>query len=350
MSTKYLKTLVTLWTRENGIDLKPVDENHVCGHGDCEIVHIEGYMCANKEVVLKPRADTVSKISKLYMCLKNRKPHWCGRTCDHQVKDESGYVCAISGVRSDNAVCDTWVPQYRISATSQEQKNPNALGMVKCDHNPKTVRSMNHVEYATNVVHKLMFSVTRMYQEQRKYADQKLEAERAVLRHVKRSHDRIFFTDIVRIYVNTIRARRIFFALVPKNVDPYVISKVYAKRVCALWRIVTQRTVLGQKSPNTFSFANFVCPGLYMMRRGLFVGGVEVIKADKFLNTLLPEANTLDYYEVSKSNFTQSKNNILRAFRESVDIHRINPKEFYSEAVNVVSFFAKLMQSRQRKR
>ena len=188
-----------------------------------------------------------------------------------------------------------------------------------------------------------------MYQEQRKYADQKLEAERAVVRHMK-GRSKVYFTDIVRIYVNTIRARRIFFALVPKNVDPKKVSQSYAKRICSLWRIVVQRTRLGQKSPNTFSFANFVCPALYMMRRGLFVGGVEVIKADKFLNTLLPEANTLDYYDVSKSNFTQTKNNILRSFRESVDIHRIDPKDFYSEAVNDMSLYKNIIKNRKRKR
>jgi hypothetical protein len=70
----------------------------------------------------------------------------------------------------------------------------------------------------------------------------------------------------------------------------------------------------------------FVVSILYIMKAGLCVGGVTVIPGDPYLTSVLPEANTLDAYNINKPAFTACKNNILKAYREAVEIYHIPPK------------------------
>ena len=49
------------------------------------------------------------------------------------------------------------------------------------------------------------------------------------------------------------------------------------------------------------------------------MNGVDIVKKSRYLETALPEANTLDLYNISKPEFTQTKNNILKAIRETVE-------------------------------
>ena len=61
------------------------------------------------------------------------------------------------------------------------------------------------------------------------------------------------------------------------------------------------------------------------MKAGLNVGGVNVIKGDRYLTSVLPEANTLDAYNINKPAFTACKNNILKAYREAVEQYKMSP-------------------------
>ena len=63
------------------------------------------------------------------------------------------------------------------------------------------------------------------------------------------------------------------------------------------------------------------------MKGGLNVAGLNVISQDSYLVNVLPEANTLDSYNINKPSFTACKNNILKAYREAVEIYHIDPRE-----------------------
>lgn len=331
------------------------DASHNCADSQCElcnVVHVCGsvyktqggghVVCLEKD---SPPDDSVcvGNYNQIYVCVISMMPHWCCGACEFQTRDDSGYVCKFSGRRSGLGLADTWIPQYRISATSQECKDPKTLGerVVKSASGRSIIQSRKHSEYAADVVYSLMFSTTRCYAEQRKYAEQRVEAERNVQEYMRKREEQSLpsvYTDMVQIYIETMKARRIFFALVPKCADAKNLSAQYAKRVCAFWRTICNCTPLGQQSPNSFAFMTFVCPALYMMRRGLWIRGQEIIRKDPFLNTLLPDANTLDLYDVSKTMFTQTKNNILRAFREAVDDYNIDPKDLVNDAINTIIF------------
>lgn len=329
-----INLLYETWLEESGRSFD--DSAHECPSQTCNILNVIGYVDASGKVRTAQSTSAIPPTAlhqyhHLYVCLVSGEPHWCSDRCEHRVRDEYGYVCRMSGRRTESAITDTWIPQYRISATSQESKDPKSLGQrsVKVK-NGSIVKSIGHDDYAAEVVFKLLFSPTRMYAEQRKFADQKVESEKAVLRYMKEvgsDGEPAHYLKMLEIYIHTMRSRRIFFALVPKCSNAESLSKLYAKKICSFWRVITQKTPFGQASPNTFSFINFVCPSLYMMRRGLIIANVHVVPRCQLLSTLLPEANTLDAYKVSKPMFTQTKNNILKALREAVDTYKIPPTE-----------------------
>lgn len=326
---KNIRDLFDLWLAHN--DNLTFDETHVCPSDECNVVNIAGYIDKKNKVRLCTDRKGIPKTAKvryqnLYVCTVNGVPHWCGNRCEHQERDQYGYVCKMSGRRSESAISDTWVPQYRISATSQESKDPKALGELVHTGGGRVVKSLNHLEYASKTVFNLLFSTTRMFAEQRKYADQKVESEKMVARYIKQQtveKNMACYTTIIEKYIHTMRSRRIFFALVPKCSNAERLSNIYAEKIVQFWRVITQKTPFGQTNPNTFSFVNFVCPALYMMRNGLVISNVHVIPRCQLLCTLLPEANTLDNYDVSKPMFTQTKNNILKALRDAHDVYKI---------------------------
>lgn len=331
---RHISTLFDLWCRETSF--VPQDEAHACPSPSCNVKNILGYVDKNGGVCTVGSSGQIPPTAThqyhhLYVCTVSGEPHWCSDRCEHRERDDLGYVCKLSGRRTESAISDVWVPQYRISATSQESKDPKSLGQrsVKLKHG-KIIKSLGHDEYAAQVVFKLLFSTTRMFAEQRKYAEQKVESEKAVARYIKETCCNggiVHYTRMCEIYIHTMRSRRIFFALVPKCSNAKNLSELYAKKICSFWRVITQKTPFGQASPNTFSFVNFVCPALYMMRTGMVIANVAVIPKCQLLSTLLPEANTLPSYDVTRPMFTQTKNNITKALREAVDIYKIPPTE-----------------------
>ena len=62
------------------------------------------------------------------------------------------------------------------------------------------------------------------------------------------------------------------------------------------------------------------------MKGGLYLGGLQVIPKDKYLSSILPEANTLDSYGVNKPSFTACKNNILKAYRDASEQYHMPPQ------------------------
>jgi hypothetical protein len=84
---------------------------------------------------------------------------------------------------------------------------------------------------------------------------------------------------------------------------------------------------LGIQTPALFPIKTFIVSILYIMKGGLCLGGVQVIPKDKYLASILPEANTLDSYQINKPAFTACKNNILKAYRESSETYSINPRQ-----------------------
>jgi hypothetical protein len=242
-------------------------------------------------------------------------------------------VCRISGIRYDSIKSDTWFTNHRVTATHQENKDPlklvrntdfkiNQLSM-------DTIRQQQHQFISKQQVSTILFSNDRLFMEQRKYVEMKTEAEKVVQKYIKtceKKNQLVNFTHLVQLYINQMNRRHIFRNLLPQNDSVDNIIAKYASLTCRLWSLIIQRFPLGQTTPALFPIKMFVVSILYIMKAGLCVGGVTVIPGDPYLTSVLPEANTLDAYNINKPAFTACKNNILKAYREAVEIYHIPPK------------------------
>jgi hypothetical protein len=222
---------------------------------------------------------------------------------------------------------------HRVTATHQENKDPMKLVRdtnfsVNTDSST-TIRHQQHVFISRAQVGAIMFSNERLFMEQRKYVEMKNEAEKVVAKYIKsceKAGHAIVFTGIVQLYINQMNRRHIFRNLIPTDRSVEDVITQYANKTCAYWSLITSKFPLGQQTPALFPIKIFIVSIMYIMKGGLGLGGIQVIPKDKYLASILPEANTLDSYSINKPAFTACKNNILRAYREAGEIYHIPPQ------------------------
>lgn len=326
---------------------------HLCSMELCNLTHIVGGVWANKNgeehlcvrslcqnhPTWANRGTLQKQIRNIYMCQSTGNSHFCNEQCSSTSVDHSdgGHVCRISGIRYNSINSDTWFNSHRVTATHQENKDPLKLVRntdFKINHeSTNTIRQQQHAYICKLQVSTILFSNERLFMEQRKYVEMKSEAEKIVQKYIKKcekSNKPIVFMHIIQLYVSQMNRRHIFRNLLPdKNGEEStdaIIDK-YAKLTCRYWNLIIRKFPLGQVAPALFPIKVFVISLLYIMKNGLSVAGVNVIPADSYLVSVLPEANTLDSYNINKPSFTACKNNILKAYREAVENYRINPKE-----------------------
>jgi len=326
----------------------PAGPNHECSMEVCNLQHIVGglwqqggkeHVCVRVLCQQHPpwanRGTLKRQIRNVYMCCATGRAHFCNEQCSCTDVDHSdgGHVCRISGIRYDSIKSDTWFTKHRVTATHQENKDPlklvrntdfqiNQLSM-------DTIRQQQHQFISKQQVSTILFSNERLFMEQRKYVEMKTEAEKVVQKYIKtceKKNQIVNFTHLVQLYINQMNRRHIFRNLLPQNDSVDNIITKYASLTCRLWSLIIQRFPLGQTTPALFPIKMFVISILYIMKAGLCVGGVMVIPGDPYLTSVLPEANTLDAYNINKPAFTACKNNILKAYREAVEIYHIPPK------------------------
>ena len=132
---------------------------------------------------------------------------------------------------------------------------------------------------------------------------------------------------MLSIYANQIKKRPLYtqFIMIPKHEQKQYID-LYTREIIAYWKTILHKTKLGRQTPNLFAFKNFIPACLFIMKNGLICKGLYIINKHVYLDSSLPEANTLDVYGINKPSFTQSKNNILESLREFVENSEQNPK------------------------
>lgn len=322
---------------------------HQCSMETCNIQHVIGgvwikgdktHVCIRNMCREHPkwanRGTLKRQIRNLYMCCKTGQSHWCDEQCTCTSIDhlDGGYICRISGIRYDSIKSDTWFTGHRVTATHQENKDPLKLVRntdFKVNANSSdTIRQQQHLYVSRKQVMAILFSSDRLYMEQRKYVEMKNEAEKVVHKYMKtceKKQQPIIFTHVVQLYINQMNRRHIFRNLLPKKRTIVEVVEHYSNIACQYWRLVTQKIPLGIQTPALFPIKTFIVSILYIMKGGLCLGGVQVIPKDKYLASILPEANTLDSYNINKPAFTACKNNILKAYRESSETYKINPRQ-----------------------
>ena len=324
-------------------------EGHQCSMECCNIQHVIGgvwrrgnqtHACIRTLCRDHPswanRGTLRKQYRNLYMCCSTGTSHWCDEQCQTTCIDhaDGGHVCRISGIRYDSVKSDTWFMDHRVTATHQENKDPLKLvrntGFQMDTASTDTIRHQQHIYISRAQVAAIMFSNHRLFMEQRKYVEMKHEAEKVVQRYIKsceKTGQMVIFANLVTLYVNQMNRRYIFRNLIPKDRSVDDVVHHYADLACRYWTLITRQFPLGVQTPALFPIKTFIVSILYIMKNGLDVGGVHVIPKDRYLASVLPEANTLDSYSINKPTFTACKNNILKAYREARENYNIPPEK-----------------------
>lgn len=323
------------------------EKNHACCMENCNIQHVIGgvwkrknetHVCIRSLCKNHPKwannGALKQQLRNLYMCCRTGQSHWCDEQCTcTSVDEDGGHVCRISGIRYDSIKSDTWFHGHRVTATHQENKDPLKLvrntDFKMNSKSSDTIREQQHQYISKAQVSAILFSNERLFMEQRKYVEMKNEAEKVVQKYIKtceKKNHTIIFTNVVQLYINQMNRRHIFRNLLPTDRSVTDVIDHYARLTCKYWTLITQKFPLGIQTPALFPIKIFVVSILYIMKGGLFLGGIQVIHKDKYLSSILPEANTLDSYGVNKPSFTACKNNILKAYRDASEQYHMPPQ------------------------
>lgn len=325
--------------------------NHVCHFNRCNIVNlkVEIHKRNDREFGIKTKylktpkwitKDTfVCNIYSLYLCKNTGKIHDCNPNCDGErmTNDDNCQVCCVSGVQYQSESVRSWKVSARCVPTVIANKQDPYMfsrdkeGRVKLSgsHNLKLTQCQI---ISKTTIHNLLFSKNRMRNEIHKQNEIKRDAEKVVNKY-KRYCDRNNITKnyihMITLYESTVQKRPLHMHLINKTEEQQEeIIKMNTKLLIGYWKAILLKTELGNEMPSLFNFKQFVPSCLYIMKSGLVMNSVVIMKKSRYLESALPEANTLDLYNISKPSFTQTKNNILKAIRETIESKAETPQSF----------------------
>lgn len=316
--------------------------NHVCHFNKCKIVNLKVEIHKNEKGEFGIRSNylptpswvcdntLVTKIYSLYLCKNTGKIHYCYANCDGErmTNDDNCQVCCVSGIQYQSELVRSWKVSARCVPTVIANKQDPYMfsrdneGRVKLSgsHNLKLTQCEM---ISKDTIYNLLFSNNRMRNEMHKQNEIKKDAEKVVnkyKRYCERNKITKNYIHMITLYVSTVQKRPMYMHLIHKTDEQKeAIVKKNTKLLISYWKTILLKTELGNEMPSLFSFKTFVPSCLYIMKSGLAMNGFMIMDKSRYLESALPEANTLDLYNISKPSFTQTKNNILRAIRETVE-------------------------------
>lgn len=297
----------------------PVD--HVCS----EKCHIENPVAmvvqrGMDQTVLwewdQPQPDDklVRRVHNIYVCKTNRNVHLCTKECSNKIMNrEHCLICPISGMQWNNDTERTrsWRNTAKCMPTITTIKtDPNKFcrdvnGSVISGSQNLTVQACK-LE-VKELLHRMLFSQIRKQSEFSKYIDASSAAHKRInkySRHCQQNGHPVNISMMTTLYTNTVFQQPSFFRR-SGGVNPEELYKKYTSLLVVYWQVLLP----------SFEFHLFIPSCLYLMRSGVYVDGVPVIKRCSDLEQILPEASTLDLYGIQKASFTNVKNLILKEIR-----------------------------------
>jgi hypothetical protein len=324
---------------------------HECSYEHCDIKNLKieihqlnGKYSIRTNIVRPPAWITAntkhSEIYSLYICCETGKIHHCHENCDGEkvLNDQNCNVCMISGLEYASESVRSWDISSRCVATVLQDKGDpykflrDSEGRVKKLSGTHNLKLTQCKLAAKETIHNLLFSASRIKSERHKYNEAKKESEKLIgkyRRHCEKHNQPKKYIQMVTIWVNRMHKKQNNSHFLIKSAEEQSeIVKTYTIEIIAYWRMILMKTSMGQETPSLFSFKIFTPSCMFLMKNGLQMGGIYIIKRHRYLDAALPEANNLDYYGYSKPSFTQLKNNILKAIRETIEEGKCTPMQF----------------------
>ena len=324
-------------------------KDHVCHFHKCTIVNLKVEIHKKNDkygiraqYMKSPdwidNSTLVERVYSIYICNNTGKIHFCHQNCDgERINNEDNCkVCCISGIQYAADPVRSWkissrcVPTVTANKQDPYMYSRDTEGRVKMSgvHNLKMTQC---VIMAKEFIHRLLFSNERMRNEKHKANENRKDAEKTVnkyRRYCDRNRKPKVYTHMLTMYITRIKKKPMYTHLLLKDKQQKdTLVKKFTKEMIGYWKMVLYKTPLGRDTASLFSFKSFVPACLYIMKAGVNMHGVCIIDKSRYPESALPEANTLDTYHISKPSFTQTKNNILKAIRESVEVRAATPQQ-----------------------
>jgi hypothetical protein len=270
------------------------------------------------------------KIYSMYICKDTGKIHHCHSNCDgdRMTNIHDCKVCCISGLQYESETVRSWQENGRCTVSiTGDKSDPLKFsrekdGRVKSSgaHNLKTTQ--NEI-LARSLITSFLFSSKRYTSEWNKYNEMLRDADKTVNKYrrmCEKKKKTKYHIHMATIWYRQMKRRQLHTELIRRTEEEKKeIIERYTQELIVYQNLVADNTIMGKESPSQFNFKTFAPACLYLMKNGLEMGGHVIIRRSKYLDCALPETNTLDLYNIHKPTFTASKNNILKAIRESVE-------------------------------
>lgn len=323
-------------------------DGHTCNVNTCTVVNLnvrilkgddQRYYIKSKYLPPVENADTMTTVCdmySIYLCKKTGKVHYCHRECDGDKisNDDNCIVCCISGIQYQSEVVRSWKITSRCTAAVIANKEDpykfsrDSDGRVKSGsvHNMTTAKC---IQCCRQMVKLLLFSEERMANEVIKHRDIVSKAEKLVnkyKRHCEKNKVPIVYIHAYTIYINSIQSRPTRIHLLQKSDEEIErMVDMYTKKVISYWRLILYHTNARDEMRTSLTFKAFIPSCLYLLKNGIRMNGVYILEKCDYLDAALPEANYLDVYGINKPSFTQTKNSILLAIRETIEKQKETP-------------------------
>lgn len=323
-------------------------DGHVCHYKRCTIENlpVQIHKLHDKYYIVCPfirpvpglSSETLhEKIYSIYICKDTGKIHHCHANCDGEriSNVHDCQVCCISGLQYESETVRSWEDNGRcVVSVSCDKSDPLKFSR----HENGRVRSCGSfnvkrtqcVLTASTIITTLLFSKKRYDAEWNKYNDMVRDAEKAVNKYRRvreKAHKVKYHIHMASIWYRSMKRRQIDSDLIHRDKEEQekIITR-YTNELLAYQMLVLHHTVIGKASPSLFTFKTFAPACLYIMKNGLEMNGIYIIRRSHYLDGALPEANTLDLYDIHKPTFTACKNNIFKAIRESIEMGLQTPE------------------------
>lgn len=335
-------------------------DGHVCHYERCRVVNLPVeihvynnlfYIVVKKfltprdyhaqGIPLHPKNTLHTRLLNFYCCTTTGKVHYCHAECcgEKIYSSESVETCTISGMQFESEQVRNYGVTSRIQNNAAADKSDplkwsrDENGRVIKTSGVHNTREEQCKEVAKEIIHLLLFSDTRLNSERNKLTDLQRDGTKKIQKYVRtmeKSKQVCNYLHMVMIYENETKKKPVRLDMLRKTPrEQNDIIAMYTREIIGYWKMILFKTQMGMNSPSQYNFKAFVPAMLYIMKRGVYIGNQPIIRKAEFLNACLPETNTLDLYNISKTPCTATRNNIQDAIRETTSGCVVKAKQLY---------------------
>jgi len=274
------------------------------------------------------KSNFVRALKYVFICKKTGSVHHCTDECSLEPvpNDDRTLACPVSGVQWNNEteVVRSWkLTSKCVPTIISDKRDPN---MYSRTHDGRVLNKTLNIkdESCKREVQRtlvlLVCSHVRKCQELEKFYHGRQVGVKQVNRYIKHCRDNrkcIVACTMMNILVTETFSKPIFLRIMIRFEPqiPKITEDVYPT-IVRLWNIV--------EMPRQIAFGIFVPAMLYILQRGMSVDGEIILQKYEVFETILPDANTLDDFGITKSTFTQTKNTIRTCIRKLLKTYSID--------------------------